>query len=155
MDVTPRSFSSLENGAQHMSVWEIAFVAIVAWQLATLLVYLVCKQSDDSLIVGMLVPWAVAYVVAACFRHVYFAFAKRHLSRYRIGWTDNDGRELISCTCFYTTERWANKMHRRGEGKYFIEFDSDCKNIKSAPFFREIYHGQKSFMGWADMSKFF
>lgn len=138
-----------------MTALQIAVIAIVAWQLATLVVYLVCNQDDGSLVVGMLAPWLILSALLALCRRVYFTVVKRKLYRYRIGWTDDDGRELISCTCFYTTERWANKMCRRGEGKYFIEFDSDCKNIKSAPHMSEIYHGQKSFLGWTDMSRFF
>lgn len=138
-----------------MTALQIAVIAIVAWQIATLIVFLVCGQDDGSLVVGMLVPWLILYALLALCRHVYFTFAKRKLNRYRVGWTDEEGRELISCTCFYTTEHWANKMCRRGEGKYFIEFDSGCKNIKSAPHMSEIYHGQKRFMGWTDMSKFF
>lgn len=138
-----------------MTTMEIAIIAIIAWQLATLIVFLACGQNDESLVVGMLVPWVAVYCVCVIFRKVYFAIAKKFLNCYCFGWTGSDGREFVSGQCFYTTERWAKKMRRKGSGGYFVVFESDCKNMKSAPHFSDIYRGQKSFRGWTDMSKFF
>lgn len=71
-----------------MTALQIAVIAIVTWQLATLIVYLVCGQDDGALVVGMLVPWLILSALLALCRRIYFTFVKRRLNRYRIGWTD-------------------------------------------------------------------
>ena len=131
----------------------IAFLGIVIWQIICTIIYYVSKQ-DDKVTMGaaLFVPIVILSFINIVSFNIWFSWCKKHLNSYMLHCPTN-GKD-VGYIVIQMTDKWANKMYRKGENGYYIEKITDGSMFKSAPNNADIYKGQARFKGF-DMENFF
>lgn len=131
----------------------VAFLGIVIWQIICTIIYYVSKYNDEiTMRVVLFVPVIIISFVNMIYFKARFSWCKKYLNSYMLHCPTN-GKD-VGYIVIQMTDKWANKMYRKGENGYYIEKITDGSMFKSAPNKADIYKGQARFKGF-DMENFF
>lgn len=132
----------------------VGIIAIIIYQVITLIIYLVSGEKEESLvIVATLVPFGVLLLIAPLYKIIRLAYYRKNYNCYRFCYTRKDGKKDKTLDTFVAKPKDVVNFSRSQNDKYYIELVRYGEDFKSAPYKSEVYKGQEHFMGW-DTNKF-
>lgn len=123
-------------------------VAILIYQIITLVIYLVSGEKDDLLvIVATLVPYGISALFVLLIRAITLAYYRRNYNCYLFCQTEKNKDNNESPIVFYAYAKPSDviEFSQDKNDEYYIELYLHGKDFKSIPWKTDIYKGQDTF----------